>query len=573
VKRNSNNKKVFVIGLDGATISLVKKWTEENKLPVLAGLMKEGVYGHLKTVPNQNSAPAWTSFMTGKNPGRHGIYYFYEKRHNSYNIRYLNGGDSKSATIWSLLSKSGKKVGVVNVPMTYPAKEVNGFLVSGMDAPGRGSSGFTYPEVLAEELFRIVPDYVIEPGITTFVSRRQYALAIEVAMNSIDARGRATRYLMDKYPWEFFMVVFRESDVIQHHFWKFSQEVEPASDDKDKDKYSDAVFNIYKRLDFEVGKMISTLAEDCYVIVLSDHGGGIAEGGPPYLNYLLRHLGMLEFKEGGDKLKGRIEGVRQRFFEKTISFLQRHTSRKSKEKLLRLFPGFRDRLESERYFSNIDWARTRAFGESNRIELWINLKGREPHGTVLPGREYEDLCEELRMRLYQWYDPITYKRVVKKVFRKEEVYHGEYLDRSPDLLIIFEDDIKVSGIMLVNRNGNREYVDVPQNVSDTLKVNGAHRDNGLFIMKGYGIKRGVELEGAEIVDLAPTILYLMGEGIPSDMDGKVLMNAFEEAMIKDKPLIADNTPRDEIAAFEEEGYGEDERKTIEERLKGLGYIE
>ncbi|MBI3008507.1 MAG: alkaline phosphatase family protein, partial [Candidatus Omnitrophica bacterium] len=425
-----------------------------------------------------------------------------------YDIRYLNGGDSKSATIWSLLSRNGKKVGVVNVPMTYPAKEVNGFLISGMDAPGRGSSGFTYPGVLAEELFRIVPDYVIEPGITTFVSRKQYDLAIEMAMNSIDARGRATRYLMDKYLWEFFMVVFRESDVIQHHFWKFAQEGEYALDNK----YSDTILNIYKRLDFEVGRMISKLAEDCYVIVLSDHGCGSAEGGPPYLNHLLRHLGMLEFKEGGDKLKGRFEGVRQRFLEKTVSFLHRHTSRKSKEKMLRLFPGFRDRLESERYFSNIDWAKTRAFSESSRIELWINLKGREPLGVVLPGREYEDLCEEIRKRLYQWHDPLTSKRVVKKVFRKEEVYHGKYLDRAPDLLIIFEDDIKISGIMLVNKNGNREYVNVPQNVSDTLKVNGAHRDNGLFIMKGYGIKRGVELECAEIVDLAPTITLSHGRG-------------------------------------------------------------
>lgn len=565
-------KKVFVIGLDGATLNLVKKWTAEDKLPTLARLMSDGVYGHLKTVPNQNSAPAWTSFMTGKNPGKHGIYYFYEKRHNSYNIRYLNGSDCNSETIWTLLSKAGKKVGVLNVPMTYPAGHVNGFMVAGMDAPGKSSTAFTYPDSLANELSKVVPKYVIEPGITGYVDANKYDLAVEMAMSSIGARTKATLYLMEKYAWDFFMVVFRESDVIQHHFWEFMEEGKSEAANVDTSKHSNTILNIYKRLDLELAKIVARLPEDCYILVLSDHGFARAEGGPPYLNYLLRHSGMLEFKDRGHKHEGTLEVWRRRLIKGASSYIQKHTSRRTKEDLLRLFPGLRDKVDSEKYFRNIDWSKTKAFGESSRIELWINLKGREPEGTIQPGVEYDRLCEEIRRKLYQWYDPKTCKRVVKKVFRKEELYHGNHLDMAPDLLIIFEDNIKVAGITLMDEDGKKEYVDVPSDVSDTLTVNGAHRDNGLFIMKGNGIKKGVELQGAEIIDLAPTILYFMEQEIPPDMDGRVLIDALEDGMINRQPVMVGKPSNEEIDTFQKKDYGEDEKKAIEERLRGLGYI-
>lgn len=563
----NSEQKVLVIGLDGATLPLVKDWAAQGKLPNLAKLMSEGAYGHSETVPNQNSAPAWTSFMTGKNPGNHGIYHFYEKKGDSYNIHYLNGGDVKGEPLWGLLGKAGKKVGIVNVPMTYPARAVNGYLISGMDAPGTESKGFAYPESIAAELLAVVPDYVVEPGITSFIANKQYDLAVKMAEKSITARAKATLYLMENHEWDLFMVVFREIDVIQHHFWKFLEEGNSRHSASEKGDYSDTILHIYQMLDMELGKLVSRLPQNGYVVVVSDHGFGNAEGGPPYLNYILKHMGMLEFKGGASSIKGSVA-------RKVLSLVQRYTSRKTKERLLRCFPGLRNRLDSQKSFSNIDWLKTKAFSEPTRLEVWLNVKGREPLGVVLPGEEYNRVCEAIKKTLYRWHDPLTGKRAVKHVFRREEVYHGKYLEKAPDMVIIFEDNIRISGVMLVDETGSKEYVDCPPDIADALPINGAHRDNGLFMMKGPGIKRGQEFSGTRIIDIAPTILHVMGSKIPSDMDGRVLKDIFLQNVVEsistltDSPGTADNDHHQRDSQ-----YSDEERKLIEERLRGLGYIE
>lgn len=561
-------KKILVIGLDGATLHLVKKWATDGFLPNLAHIMTEGSFGHLKTVPNQNSAPAWSSFMTGKNPGKHGIYHFYEINEGSYDIRFLNGNDVKSEPVWSILSHAQKKVGVMNVPMTYPAKPVNGYVIAGLDAPGKESEGFTYPECLSAELSSVVPDYVIEPGISSFVANRRYDLAVEMAIKSINARSVAAKYLMKKYPWDFFMVVFRESDVIQHYFWKFMEEGLLADKSfSERTAYADTIQQIYQKLDIEIGRLISELPQDIYIMVLSDHGSAAAEGGPPYINYILNHMGLLKFKDGTGSVKSKLAG-------KTLNFLQRYTDRKTKEHLLRHFPKLRDKLNSQRCFSGLDWLKTKAFAEPTRMEIWLNLKGREPDGIVSPGDEYDRLCQEIKKLFFRWHDPVTGKKVIKNVYTRAEIYHGEYLNKAPDILILFEDDIKVNGVALVNGNGVIEYVNCPPDIADALTVNGAHRDNGLFMLMGPGIKSGYEFSGARITDLTPTLLYLSGVCIPPDMDGIPLTDLFEEELKDSRNCMQGEHPAS-VSGPEREttGYGDREAAIIEERLRALGYID
>jgi len=572
VSDQPEKRSVAVIGLDGATIDLIKQWAGEGKLPAMARLMEEGAFGHLETIPNQNSAPAWTSFMTGKNPGKHGIYHFYEREENGYGIRYVNGGDCKAEPIWTLLSNANKKVCVSNVPMTYPAPEVDGILISGMDAPGVVSEGFTYPREFVNELLENVPDYVVEPGITTFFNNKQYDKAIEMASDSIVARGEAARYLQHNYPWDFFMVVFRESDVISHYFWK-PMEDGPNGEDKLLSEYHDTILKIYQKLDDEIAKIVADLPEDCYVVLMSDHGFGLAEDGPPYVNHVLRHAGLLEYRgQGADSNQAR-PSLKRMIMGTALGLVQQYTSRRTKEALLRLFPKVRDRLEAQKYFSAIDWERTKVYGEGTRIELWVNMKGRDPLGTVAPGADYDELCAGLKKLLYQWHEPTSGKPVIKAVFTKEEVYSGACAERAPDILFHFHDDVKVTGIDLIDEDGNKQSVSVPDNVMDILHVNGAHRDTGTFMIKGPGIKAGQEITGASIMDLTPTILYIMQQAVPDDMDGKVLLDAFEDDFKR-----ANSVTTREASDFKGgsssggKNYDADEEKQIEERLKGLGYL-
>lgn len=574
---SDNNSKVAVIGLDGATVGLIDTWVKEGKLPNLTRLMRKGVYGRLESVPNMNSAPAWTSMMTGKNPGKHGIYYFYEKIFGTYDIRYLNGGDRKSETIWTILSRAGKKVGVINVPMTYPAEEVNGFIIAGVDTPGIDSPGAVYPAHLHNDLVNKINNYVIQPGMPGLVAANKLDEALERGFQAIDARLEASLYFMNKFAWDFFMVVFCEIDAAQHLFWKYMDADYAGYDHEGAKKYGDVIYKFYEKCDVALGKLLSALPPDTTVIIHSDHGFGPAEKGPCYLNSFLEHIGVLEFKKGSSHgLKGNFASFKRCFFQKAFTLVQKHTSRQTKENLLKLFPKLRDKVETGRFFSNINWSKTRMFGESSRIELWVNQKGREKYGIVEPGDGYDQLINYVTRELYRWRDPQTGKKVVRKVLRKEEIYHGDYADTAPDLLILFNNDLIVSGIAFRDKESDELIVFESSEDTENLdNISGVHVDNGFYLISGKNIKKNIRFDGVSILDLAPTILYLMEQAIPSDMDGKVILNALEDYTINEINDMIDYAKNNKIEKIKYSNniYSEKDIKIIEERLRGLGYID
>jgi predicted AlkP superfamily phosphohydrolase/phosphomutase len=554
-------EKIFVIGLDGATLPLIKKWVGDGMLPNLAALINGGTWGRLSTVPNMNSAPAWTSFATGMNPGKHGIFYFYDRVEGSYGIRYVNGGDCKAEHIWRTIGSTGRKVGVINVPMTYPARDVNGFLISGMDAPGIKSKRFTFPEEIRAELLHAIPEYVIEPGITG--KNGELDIAISKAMESIDARTKAALHFAMNHPWDFFMVLYREMDIIQHYFWKY---MDASFHEKLADgarPYGDTIKNIYIKLDVEIGKLLRILPEDTTIVILSDHGAAPAEGAVPMINNFLEYMGLLGFR---DKDKG----IGRKIIGKAFSIAQKKTSRVTKEMLLRFFPSIRNRIEASVYFNGIDWKKTKAYSDGKRIELWLNLEGREPEGIVKQ-TEYDHVCDEIKRNLLMWRDPATKKCVVNKVVRKEEIYQGKYTANAPDLLVRLNENLIVTGIAIEDKIGGMRNLENFAADSDAL-VNGAHADNGIFILNGPGIKKGIELESVEIVDLAPTILFLFDIEIPTDMDGKVLLNAMNDDFMMGRNVRKSHLSKESPLEKPTDGYNEEDERIIHDRLKGLGYL-
>lgn len=566
------HSRVVVIGLDGASVDLIEKWVGQGKLPNLAGLMRKGVYGRLESSPNMNSASAWTSMMTGQNPGKHGIYYFYEKVYGTYDVRYLNGGDRKSETLWSILSRCGKKVGVINVPMTYPVEEVNGFMISGLDAPGLESPGAVYPESLHDDLLHNVNDYVIQPGIPGLVAANKLDEAVERGLKAIDARMEASLYCMDKFDWDFFMVVFTEIDAVQHLFWKYMDKSYEGHDHEGAEKYGEVIYRFYQKCDEAVGKIVSSLPPETSVIIHSDHGAGPAEKGPCYLNSFLKSLRLLEFTVNTQGIKGSLSRIKRSCFQEAFSLIHKYTSRQTKEQLMKLFPKLRDRIETGRFFANIDWPRTRVFGESSRIELWVNQKGRELHGTVEEGAEYEALIDYVKDKLHSWHDPKSGKKVVKDVFRKEEIYHGEYAHAAPDILIIFNNDLMVSGVSFKDKDSGKLVIaDVTAPMEDHNKINGVHNDNGYYLISGKDIKHGTRLDGVKITSLTPTVLFLLGQAIPENMDGNVIEKAFIHRVDYETRDLNGNTENKNVQ--KKKDYSDEEVQIIKERLKGLGYIE
>jgi predicted AlkP superfamily phosphohydrolase/phosphomutase len=563
--------RVLVIGLDGATFDLIDPWVREGKLPVLARCLREGVRAGLRSTPLSNSAQAWSSFITGTNPGMHGIYDFFEPIPGSYGVRFVNGSFRKHRTLWRLVSDAGKRVGVINVPMTYPAEIVNGPLIAGLDAPGLDKHAMSPPE-LRQEVRQKVGEYVIEPGVWGFMRNHQPELALRKLLEAVDIQAATSRYLMTAYPWDFFMVVFTATDKIQHHFWKYLEPRDGASAADEAN--GQAILRVYERLDRAIGDLVETAGANTTVLIISDHGAGPSSHRTMFINRWLQHEGFLTTRDaaaGGVPWKHWMHGA----LAKSDAYLKRSLSRRTKERLVRLLPDLRNRVDSLLSLSGIEWSRTLAYSRENHPAISINLKGREPGGIVAPGPEYEQVRQTLAERLLRLRCPETGEPIVEGVVFREEVYHGPEAYRAPDLLFHWNKHAYVHRPSPRGRGNGFLKALSPAELEEAElrdRPSGIHRDVGIFIGVGPRLKRGSTLPPADLVDVTPTILYLLGLPVPDYMDGRVMTHAVDDALLAGRPVRRSQASGEPV----EEGpdvFGADEEQIIRQRLEGLGYID
>jgi predicted AlkP superfamily phosphohydrolase/phosphomutase len=563
-------QRLLVVGLDGATFDLIRPWARAGKLPTLARLLEEGVSAPLRSVPNMNSAPAWSSFATGLNPGKHGIFYFDELIPGTYTKRYLNGSFRHGAPFWRLLSQAGYRVGVINVPMTYPAEEVNGYMLAGLDTPAPGSPAFSWPRDLAADLRAAVGDYIIEPGIPGYIKAGRRDKARERIFEALEKRLAYALYLARHFPTDCMAVVFTATDAAQHFFWKDMDPTHPEHDPEEAARYGDTILQVYQRLDRAIAQLMEAMP-GATVLCMSDHGGGFNQRGAEFLNPWLADQGLLHFAAGGAAGGGLEAKARRLAFAALRSgyrWVDTHFSREAKQRLARLLPGLRGRIEGSMTFQGIDWPRTRAYAFGARDDLWVNLQGREPQGTVEPGQEYETLRDLLLARLRATVDIVREEPVVEWAARREEVYHGPFVDRAPDLLIQWRTAFVLRGLYLPQEGKPKPP---PPPFTPALN-NGGHRPYGIFLMAGDGVRRGVQLPEAHIMDLAPTILHYFGVPIPADVDGRVLREVWAP---ESEPACREvqRAGGEAVRPPREAEYSEEEERLIEERLRGLGYVE
>ncbi len=207
--------RVLVIGLDGAVPEIIDKLIAEGRMPNMAKVYERGAHGILKSTIPSISSLAWASFVTGNHPGKHGIFGFEGREQDSYQTRLMYATDMRTKPLWSMLSEAERRIVMINVIMSYPPTRVNGVLVSGFLAPMETlHRGFTYPPELAEEL--VNDGYKVEPEVLIYQSRERY---VEEVFSVMEHRAKATRKLLNKDDWDFFMVVFTSTDRLQHRFW------------------------------------------------------------------------------------------------------------------------------------------------------------------------------------------------------------------------------------------------------------------------------------------------------------------------------------------------------------------
>jgi predicted AlkP superfamily phosphohydrolase/phosphomutase len=564
--------RLLIVGLDAATLDLICPWIAEGKLPNLATLMKNGAWGRLASILPPITPPAWTSFMTGKNPGKHGIFNFLEARPGTYELSYLNGAARRAKTIWRMLSDAGYTVGTMNIPFTYPPEHLNGFQISGMDTPSE-KSPFIYPPELRSELVNLLGRFQLDLRYLGYMStdpRRQRVLA---EMEKLDHQWlSASLYLMEKHPVDVMMSTFMSIDTVQHHFWHHMDSTHHLHNPAAVERFGDAVLRVYQRLDDAVGQMLQKISSDTSVLVVSDHGGGPTSDRVVYLNRYLAQLGLLHYRKDE---RSALKKLTQKMVRGSYTFLRSSLSSRQKSFLARTLPALRKRFESAfTSFNKIEWARTKAYCSevlASPPSISINLKGVKP-GGIVEQREYEPLLKLISDRLKELKDPRTNEPVIKQILRRGEIFHGPYANEAADLILDWWETSHFSTSPSFPEDTLKPAVEIRERKPSTeSEWGGTHRRDGILIAHGDSFKKGAEIRGARLIDMAPTILYLMGQPVPADMDGRVLEELFEPAFIAGNPIqvgISEGSDGGQGAQ-----YSAEEAAIVEERLKALGYIE
>jgi predicted AlkP superfamily phosphohydrolase/phosphomutase len=457
------NRKVCIIGLDCAPPDLVfEKWRKE--LPVLSGLMEKGVYGPLESTIPPITIPAWTSMVTSKNPGKLGLYGFRNRQDYSYEkMIFANSLLVKEDTLWDILARSRKKVTLIGIPQTYPPRPVNGHMITCFLTPDT-KSRYTYPESLKEEIRSWVGEYIID--VDKYRTEEKDKL-LEQIYEMTKKQFKVAGHLLTEKEWDFFMMVVMGIDRIHHGFWKFHDpghiKFEPGS------KYENATHDYYIYVDQSIGELLSHIDSETTVLVVSDHGAKAMVGGV-CVNEWLMEKGYLHLKE-------KPVGV--------IPFGK----------------------------AKVDWKRTVAWGEGGYYSrIFLNVKGREPEGVIDPS-DYERVREDLRKSL----EAITDGQGINigtKVYKPEEIY-SEVRRIPPDLIVYF-------GNLSWRSVGSIGLGSILTFENDTGPDDANHDTHGIFIMGGANVKARGLREGLNLLDVAPTVLNLMGIEVPGDMEGKVI---------------------------------------------------
>lgn len=452
--------KILVLGFDGASPQLIHEWIDD--LPVLQSFKKQGIFGQTIPPTPAQTPVAWATFMTGKNPGKHGIFNFALRKKGTYDRKIIGPEALKCKTLLQILSEAGKTVASINMPMSE-AEEVRGLVIPGFLSR---SEGIPHPDNVKEKIKRKFKIERLQGDLdaeTLDRAKTDPELFFEKVNEISDEMAEVALYLFKEEEWDFFMPIFMGLDRIQHFYWK---NIDPTHPRYQENKYSKFLRNFYIKVDRIINVFLESADEDTLVMVVSDHGFCPVHTEVMTNNYLEEQ-----------------------------KFLTR---------------------ESEKI--NIEESRAISYGYG---DIWLNVKGREPDGIINPGEDYEKTRNEIIEYLKTII--IDGKKPFKDIRKREEVWWGPHLDKAPDLTAIFNVGYQAARRPeITNKNKLKRYVN--DNPMWSGGHDGTHDPidvPGILGILGPGT---TNKEGVKIClwDLAPTIIDLMNMPVPADMDGRPL---------------------------------------------------
>lgn len=532
-------RRVIIFGLDGATYTVLDDLVRRGVMPNLRDLMHSGTRGALMSTIPPLTPPAWTTMVTGRSPGAHGIFNFLQFDGDSPYLRIISSREICCETIWSMVGRHGGRAASLNFVAHSPAPRINGYVIPGW-VPWRWVKKHSHPADLIDRLKAEVPGFDLQELAMNFDEEQKAVAGNEIenydAWIDIHIRREkqwfaCLRHLLKKGDCDLLGIVFDGVDKLQHLLWQY---VDPALTPQrlspGYQRTREHCWNYFRLLDGFLGETIRIAGEDSLILVVSDHGFcGSTE--IVYINNWLEQQGWLTWSDKADVQPSESQSLGE---------------------------------AHPYHLTHMDMARTKAYATSASSNgIHINVAGVRGAEGIHP-HEYETFRNELRHALLtRCKDPLTGEPLITRVWTREEAFSGPKADLAPDLTVALRD----GGFFSVLR-------------ADTILkrrpvVMGSHHPEGIVIAHGHGVHKGAKLPPVQMVDITPTILHALDLPIPDDLEGEVIENLFTEdfqaahrAASEHAPSHGENGNTVPADLVDEEGEAQ-----VLMRLKALGYIE
>lgn len=503
-------RKVLIIGLDGATWDIYRDIINKNYMPYLKKLKEEGAFGDLSSTIPPISPAAWGTIQTGREALNDNIYEFYCFDKETKQISIVNSKCLKHS-IWEILSNLGKKVAVVNVPMTYPPKKVNGYIISGILTPSIDSD-FTHPSNLKEEILKNIPDYQFHYSEDIRYGNPHFRIKefVQERIKNLKDRTKLCVWLLNKFKIDIFMVNFQANDILQHVLWGYMDE---QHDFYDKNIKEYTFQNFHKTLDHCIEtireEFIRNSPGELMTIILSDHGCE-SHKKQFFLGDWLYRQNLLTLYSNHLKLF-----LRRKFKEIYLKFSHSKIQLNLLNALRKLELRFKTDGEKDvqKMFLQdvVDWKHTRAFSMGIGLYGLIFLFGKD--------EDKKKLTTYLLKKLKEIKDTETGECIVSEVYLKEHLYKGDSPNLVPDLIIKPEKGYSFTGLF---QNVDKLFQKIDRKRDFAI---GKHSELGLLIINGKHVAKK-EIDNASLKDIVPTILDYFQIPLMEDLEGKVI-NCFK----------------------------------------------
>jgi predicted AlkP superfamily phosphohydrolase/phosphomutase len=528
----------LLIGLDGATFTVLDPYVERGLMPCVGGLLERGTRASLRSVMPPLTPPAWTSLMTGKHPGQHGVFDFFQKDEpDSIYFRFATSQDVNSATIWTLASDAGRRIIALNFPLMFPPPPVEGCVVPGGMMPWRQLRLGCHPPGLFDRLKalpgfspREMLDMELEIKAIEGCPEEELADWVERHINRERRWFEVLRHLMREEPADLVGVLFDGVDKLQHLCWRFIDPVcRPPAPTPAEQQLIDGCERYFRSLDAMLAELIAAAGPEATVIIASDHGFGPTRD-VFHVNSWLAEQGYLAWAEDGERPT--------EADPTTVGF-----------------------AEVTRHVHAVDWTRTLAYAATPSSQ-GIHVVTRAPGSDdPLPPTVRRRIAADVAQGLRRLRHPRDGRPLIAEVWTREQAFAGPYEAIGPDVSLVPAD------------GGTVSILPSETLVARRAEVRGHHRWEGVFVASGPGIRGGADVGELSIVDVAPLLLHRLGLPVPNDMAGRVPVEVLEREELRRRPPARVAAAAAPAVADADVALDGDERAALLGRLRALGYVE